>query len=124
MTSPGASSVPASKEPIIIESAPAAMAFTRSPENLTPPSAMIGTPLPATAFADSYTADSCGIPTPAIILVVHILPGPTPTFMASAPASAKAIAASAVAIFPTITSRSGKCALTFLHASITPFECP
>ena len=40
--SPGLSSVPASIEPIITEDAPAASAFTTSPEYLMPPSAMIG----------------------------------------------------------------------------------
>ena len=44
MTSPGASSVPAKSEPIITLSAPAAMALATSPENLTPPSEMTGTP--------------------------------------------------------------------------------
>src|SRR5256885_13164330 len=40
--SPGLSSVPASIEPIITLAAPAAKAFTASPEYLIPPSAMIG----------------------------------------------------------------------------------
>ena len=42
MISPGLSSVPAKSDPIMIVSAPAAMAFVISPENLTPPSAMSG----------------------------------------------------------------------------------
>src|SRR5687768_3273102 len=95
--SPGASSVPASSDPIIILSAPAASAFTRSPENRIPPSAIAGTPDPFNAFAASYTADNCGNPTPATMRVVQILPGPTPTFTASAPALANAVAASPVA---------------------------
>ncbi|GIS48599.1 MAG: hypothetical protein Ct9H90mP22_1870 [Gammaproteobacteria bacterium] len=41
---------------------------------------------------------------PAIILVVHIDPGPMPTFKESTPADIKAFAASAVAIFPTTIS--------------------
>ena len=47
--SPGLSSVPASKLPIITELAPTAKAFDISPEYLIPPSAIIGTPnsLPA-----------------------------------------------------------------------------
>src|SRR5690606_15535435 len=109
---------------IMIALAPAAMALTISPEYLIPPSAMTGTPLPLTASAHSYTADSCGTPTPAITRVVQILPGPTPTLMASAPASARATAASAVAMLPTITSKSGNSFFTFLHASMTPLECP
>ena len=85
MTSPGASSVPASIDPIMTTSAPAAIAFTMSPEYRTPPSAITGTPCPA-ARAASYTAVICGTPTPATTRVVQIDPGPTPTFTASAPA--------------------------------------
>ncbi|SKX52291.1 Uncharacterised protein [Mycobacteroides abscessus subsp. massiliense] len=33
------------------------------------------------------TADNCGRPTPVIIRVVHMAPGPTPTFTMSAPAA-------------------------------------
>ena len=36
--------------------------------------------------AHSSTAENCGRPTPVIIRVVHIAPGPTPTFTMSAPA--------------------------------------
>jgi uncharacterized protein (DUF2345 family) len=43
MTSPGASSVPASSDPAMIVSAPAAIAFATSPDEVMPPSAMIGT---------------------------------------------------------------------------------
>ena len=56
MTSPGASSVPAKSEPIITESAPAAMALATSPENLTPPSAMTGTPRAFAALTHSMIA--------------------------------------------------------------------
>ena len=52
MTSPGASSVPASKDPIITALAPAAKALTTSPENLSPPSAMTGMPVPFKALAE------------------------------------------------------------------------
>src|SRR5204862_516650 len=49
--SPGLSSVPASIEPIITLSAPAASALTTSPEYLMPPSAITGTsPAPVTAY--------------------------------------------------------------------------
>ena len=41
-TSPGVSSVPAKREPIIAKSAPPAMAFAKSPENFIPPSAITG----------------------------------------------------------------------------------
>ena len=40
---------------------------------------------------------------PDTILVVHIDPGPIPTFIASAPAFIRNSAAAAVAIFPTIS---------------------
>ena len=104
--------------------APAAMAFAISPEKRIPPSAMIGTPYFAAPLAASATAESWGIPIPAMMRVVQILPGPTPTLMASAPARARAMAASSVAILPTITSIFGKAALICFKVSITPFECP
>ena len=40
----------------------------------------------AASAAHSSTALNCGRPTPVIIRVVHIAPGPTPTFTTSAPA--------------------------------------
>ena len=60
--------------------------------------------VPLSAFAADEIADSCGTPTPETIRVVQIDPGPMPHLMASAPASAKALAPSAVAMFPAITS--------------------
>ena len=48
-----------------------------------------------------------------MILVVQIDPGPIPTLTPSAPAFTKKSAASAVAIFPTITSSFGKSFLMF-----------
>lgn len=51
-------------------------------------------------------AVSCGTPTPEIILVVQIDPGPIPTLTASAPARIKSLAPSVVATFPAITSIS------------------
>ncbi len=44
MVSPGLSSVPANKFPIITQLAPAAIALVISPEYLIPPSAIIGIP--------------------------------------------------------------------------------
>ncbi len=44
ITSPGASSVPASIEPSMTVSAPAAIAFATSPDDVMPPSAITGTP--------------------------------------------------------------------------------
>ena len=47
--------------------APAAMALGISPEYLMPPSAMMVTPVPSAALAQSATAVSCGTPMPATI---------------------------------------------------------
>src|SRR5512147_3306160 len=111
MTSPGASSVPASSEPIITELAPAASAFTTSPENFTPPSEMTGTPYFSAARAQLSTAVICGTPTPATTRVVQMEPGPTPHFTASTPALQSASAASKVATLPAATSTFLKFAL-------------
>ncbi len=99
---PGVSSVPASSEPTIAMSAPAASALARSPEYLMPPSAITG----ASAFLrrfhrihdrgelrhadagdDARGADRAG---------------PMPTLIASAPASISACAPSFVAMLPAI----------------------
>ena len=85
--SPGLSSVPASKLPIITQSAPAASAFVTSPENLMPPSAISGTPLLVVARATSAIAVICGTPAPDTTRVVQIDPGPMPTFTPSTPRS-------------------------------------
>src|SRR5512142_883584 len=104
MTSPGDSSVPASSDPIITVDAPAASAFTTSPEYFTPPSETTGTPYFSAARAQSSTAVICGTPTPATTRVVQIDPGPIPTFTASTPALQSASVASAVATFPAMSS--------------------
>ena len=122
IVSPGDSSAPATSEPIITELPPAARALTMSPEYLKPPSAIMGTSVPAKAHETSYTAESCGTPTPATTRVVQIEPGPIPTLMPSAPASTRALAASPVATFPTIISCSGNAALAARSLSITPCE--
>jgi len=57
--------------------------------------------------AHSWTAVSCGTPTPATTRVVQIEPGPMPTFTTSAPWSMQAAVASAVATLPTTRARSG-----------------
>ena len=54
--------------------------------------------------AHSNIAENCGTPIPATILVVHIDPGPIPTFTQSAPASINALVASLVATLPAIIS--------------------
>ena len=114
--------MPANRLPSITESAPAAIAFAISPENLIPPSAMIFISVFFKAFLMSKIALICGTPIPAIILVVHIEPGPIPTLTASAPAFTSSNAASEVAILPPITSISLKVDFIFLIVSITFFE--
>src|SRR6202030_1970621 len=96
-TSPGVSSVPASSEPTMAQSAPAATALARSPEYLMPPSAITGVLLFFATSTESMIAVSCGTPTPATMRVVQIEPGPMPTLMASAPASISAFGGGDVA---------------------------
>ena len=111
---PGASSQPARSEPSITTFAPAARAFTISPEYLIPPSAITGTPYLLATDATSYIAVICGTPIPATTRVVHIEPGPIPTLRASAPAAISSSAAAAVAILPAITGVFGKCSFIVL----------
>ena len=94
MVSPGLSSTPANSEPIMMESAPAAIALVRSPEYLMPPSAMIGMSRSRPARNASEMAVICGMPAPVTIRVVQMEPGPMPTLTASAPASISASAPS------------------------------
>src|SRR5437879_5657452 len=120
--SPGLSSVPASIDPIITLSAPAASAFTASPEYLMPPSAMTGmSPAPRTA---STIAVICGTPIPVTTRVVQIDPGPTPTLIASTPRSARSRAPDSVATFPATSCASGKASRKQATASSTPWLCP
>ena len=83
-------------------SAPAASAFTMSPEYRMPPSAMMGTS-PSTPSTASMIAVSWGSPTPVTTRVVQMEPGPTPTFTASTPRSSSALAPSTVPTFPPTT---------------------
>ena len=89
-----------------------------------PPSEIIVTSVSFRASATFATAEICGTPTPATMRVVHMEPGPIPTFTASAPASTSARAASAVAIFPAITCWSPHLALIFSTIAMTPREWP
>ena len=66
----------------------------------------------------------CGTPTPVTIRVVQIEPGPIPTFTALAPASARAMAPSAVAILPATIGKSGYLARVSRTRCNTPSECP
>jgi hypothetical protein len=94
ISSPGLSSVPANSEPIMTDEAPAARAFTMSPENLMPPSAMIGISALAVARAASAIAVICGMPAPETTRVVQIEPGPMPTLTADTPAATRSAAPS------------------------------
>ena len=93
--------MPAKIEPIIIASAPAAIALIISPENLIPPSEIILIFFFFNFFFTFESAVICGTPIPAIILVVQIEPGPIPTLTMSAPTLYNEFAASPVAILPT-----------------------
>src|SRR5690625_6917001 len=105
--SPGDSTTPANQEPIMTCDAPAASANATSRGYLMPPSAQTCLPWLAAAWAHSWTAENCGRPTAVIIRVVHIAPGPTPTFRISAPASIRSCAPSADTTLPaTIGTRS------------------
>src|SRR6266705_2312190 len=64
--------------------------------------------VPVAAAAHSATAVNCGTPAPATIRVVQMEPGPTPTLIASAPASIRSWTASCVATLPATMSVSGK----------------
>ena len=110
--SPGLSSQPASMEPIMTTLPPAAMALTMSPEYLMPPSAMMGTPYLSAISALCSMAVICGTPMPLTTRVVHMEPGPMPTFTQSAPAFIRASVPSAVATLPAMRPTSGKCSLT------------
>ena len=79
-----------------------------------PPSAINGMLASREAFAQAMIAVICGMPTPLTTRVVQIDPGPMPTLMASAPAAIRSRAASSVAMFPTMRSRSGNLPLHFL----------
>ena len=76
ISSPGASSQPASRLPSITVSAPATIALAMSPEYCMPPSPITGTPAGRQARAASMIAVTCGTPTPATTRVVQIEPGP------------------------------------------------
>src|SRR5580700_2471151 len=106
--SPGDSYVPANHDPIMTDDAPAARASATSRGCRTPPSAQTCAPRAAAAVAHSSTAENCGRPTPVIIRVVHIAPGPTPTLTMSAPASTRSVTPSAVTTFPATTGTDGE----------------
>ena len=124
MVSPGLSSVPASRLPIITVSAPAAIALVTSPEYLTPPSATSGTPVPRTARAHSRIAVICGTPAPETTRVVQMEPGPIPTLMPSTPSDTSSFAPSKVATLPQSSCTPGCLLLMALTAAITRVVWP
>src|SRR6058998_3092383 len=101
--SPGDSMVPANHDPTITAEAPAASASATSRGWRTPPSAQTCLPSARAAAAHSSTAENCGRPTPVIIRVVHMAPGPTPTLTTSAPASIRSRVPPVVTTLPATT---------------------
>jgi hypothetical protein len=122
--SPGDSNVPANHDPIITLEAPAASASATSRGCLTPPSAQTNAPSRLAASAHSRTAENCGRPTPVIIRVVHIAPGPTPTFTMFAPAATRSATPVAVTTLPATTGTEGARARTACSAQIIFSWCP
>ena len=122
--SPGLSSVPASKEPTMTTSAPAAIALAMSPEYLTPPSAITGMLHSLAMRAHSAIAVTCGTPAPATTRVVQIADGPIPTFTASTPTSIRSRVASPVAMLPAMTLMLPNSFLISPAVVITDSECP
>ena len=98
--------------------APAASASAMSRGCRTPPSAHTCLPRSRAASAHSSTAENCGRPTPVIIRVVHMAPGPTPTFTTSAPASIRSRVPAAVTTFPATTGADPATDRTARTASI------
>ena len=96
--SPGDSSWAANKDPIITIEAPKRIDLAISPWVLNPPSAIIGF---LAALLQRFNAESCQppVPNPVLILVIHTLPGPIPTFVASAPAFSSSLTPSGVPTF-------------------------
>ena len=98
--------MPANKLPIMTELAPTVKALVKSPEYLTPPSAMIGMSRLSATRAQAATDDTIGTPIPATTRVVQMDPAPMPTLTASTPRSIRAVVADAVATLPAIKSTS------------------
>ena len=122
--SPGDSYVPANHDPIITLEAPAASASATSRGCRTPPSAQTEAPSRLASAAHSSTAENCGRPTPVIIRVVHIAPGPTPTLTMSAPADTRSATPAAVTTLPATTGTAGFSPRTACSAQIIFSWCP
>src|ERR1019366_7716408 len=124
IVSPGASSVPAKRLPIITECAPAASAFVTSPENLMPPSATREMFDFAAPLTHSWIAWIWGTPAPVTTRVVQMEPGPMPIFTASAPRRTRSRVPSAVATLPARTGTDGNFFFRDESASSTPSLWP
>src|SRR6476469_9416330 len=98
--------------------APAASAIATSRGWRTPPSAHTCLPYFFALAAHSREAETCGRPTPVIIRVVHMAPGPTPTLMMSAPASMRSRTPSAATMLPATIGTCGSRPRTALIAAI------
>ena len=63
--------------------------------------------------AHHLRADNCQppVPKPVLLLVMHTLPGPIPTLVASAPQFSKSITASGVPTLPAMMNEPGRCCL-------------
>ena len=118
---PGDSVCPANREPIITMLAPKRIDFAISPFERIPPSAMIGL---RAAFAHQRKAANCQppVPKPVFNFVIHTLPGPIPTFVASAPAFSSSRTPSGVPTLPAMTNVSGRCFLICLIILMTALE--
>ena len=92
--------------------APAASASATSRGYRTPPSAHTCAPSLRASAAQSTIALNCGRPTPVIIRVVHMAPGPTPTLTMSAPASTRSATPAAVTTLPAATGTDGESSRT------------
>ena len=68
---------------------------------------MICPPIPLAASAHSIIPESCGTPTPVIVLVVHTDPGPIPHLTMSAPLMISSSVISAEITLPAIIVLSG-----------------
>ena len=97
--------------------APAASAKATSRGCRTPPSAQTYPPICVAADAHSSTAENCGRPTPVIIRVVHMAPGPTPTLTIVAPAVIRSRVPSADTTLPAASGKPRSSDDTDLMAS-------
>ncbi|OIQ68730.1 hypothetical protein GALL_496730 [mine drainage metagenome] len=103
--------------------APKRMLLAMSPCSRMPPSAMIG--LVATR-AHHFSAESCQppVPKPVFMRVMHTLPGPMPTLVASAPQASTSITASGVPMLPAMTKACGSLCLICAIMRCTLSACP